>query len=86
VTVSFNLVLEQVRITTIEYLSDLSFIDLRSSDTLLYKRNQVLEAAHELSTDSKKETFRVLHRINKPGNGIIFDKQDIYLMWMSSIN
>lgn len=54
---SFEPVLEQVRITTIEFLTGLSFFGLRSIDTLLFNNSHVPTVSHAIPPDGSQASL-----------------------------
>jgi len=74
---SFSPVLEQVRITTIEYLTGLSFLDLRSTDTLLFESLDHPTVSHSLPPPDTQIEARLAPSNSK--GSIITGKYDIVL-------
>lgn len=72
---SFSPVLEQVRITTIEFLTGMSFLDLRSTDTLLFSETDVSTVSHSLPLPGTPASLSP----RNPMGSIILDKYDIVL-------
>jgi len=72
----FDPILEQVRITTIEYLTGLNFEDLRNADTLLY--NQPVQASTELLI-AAPETISLRRSAFNFQRSIVVHPTDLYI-------
>lgn len=76
IPLQFDPILEQVRITTIEYLTGLNFADLRNADTLLY--NQPVQATTERMI-SNPETIALRRPAFNFQRSIVTHPSDLYI-------